>query len=128
MCQVFTSWSGGKDCCLACYKATASGLPVRYLLNMVTEDGQRSRSHGLAGKWLQMQAQAIGIPLIQQPTGDNDYESQFKSAVRALKEEEISAGVFGDIDFEDTGSGLPEYVPKWELCPICLCGEKNRIE
>ncbi|GAI25190.1 unnamed protein product, partial [marine sediment metagenome] len=45
--QVFASWSGGKDSCLACYRAIVSGLKVRYLANTVTEDGKRSRSHGL---------------------------------------------------------------------------------
>ena len=46
----FGSWSGGKDCCLACYRAITSGLKVSYLVNMVTEDGERSRSHGLAAR------------------------------------------------------------------------------
>ncbi len=97
--RAFTSWSGGKDCCVACYRAAVSGIQIRYLLNMVTEDGQQSRSHGLSAKWLQMQAKAIGIPLIQQPTTSANYEAQFKSTLLALKQEGITAGVFGDIDF-----------------------------
>lgn len=44
---VFVSWSGGKDSCLAGYRAVAGGLKVRYLANTVTEDGRRSRRHGL---------------------------------------------------------------------------------
>ena len=39
--RVFTSWSGGKDSCLACFRAARNNLEVRYLANMVTEDGQR---------------------------------------------------------------------------------------
>jgi diphthine-ammonia ligase len=97
--KAFVSWSGGKDCCLACHHATADGLRIRYLLNMVTEDGQRSRSHGLATRWLQMQAQAIGIPLMQRQATTANYESEFKRALLALKKEGITAGVFGDIDF-----------------------------
>ena len=61
----FGSWSGGKDCCLACFRAINSGLKVSYLVNMVNADGERSRSHGLAARWLQMQSQAMHIPLIQ---------------------------------------------------------------
>lgn len=40
--SVFVSWSGGKDSCFACYQAMSGGLAVRYLLNMVTEDGKQS--------------------------------------------------------------------------------------
>ena len=61
--QVLASGSGGKDSCFVCYRATVSGLKVRYLLNMGTEDGKRSRTHGLSSELLQMQSQVIGIPL-----------------------------------------------------------------
>ena len=97
--QVFVSWSGGKDSCLAAYLATKAGLEVRYLANTVSEDGQLSRSHGLSAEVLKLQAQAIGIPLIQQKTGKNSYEADFKTLLRNLKQEGITGGVFGDIDF-----------------------------
>jgi len=99
--QVFVSWSGGKDSCFACYQAIAGGLKVRYLLNMVTEDGKRSWTHGLSAKMLQMQSQATGIPLLQRRTTMANYEVDFKNALLALKQEGISGGVFGDIDFEE---------------------------
>ncbi|MDD5038453.1 MAG: diphthine--ammonia ligase [Dehalococcoidales bacterium] len=121
--QAFVSWSGGKDCCLACQRAITSGLNVRYLVNMVTEDGQRSRSHGLAAKWLQMQSQAMGIPLVQRQTTHSTYEAEFKRAIRDLKLEGITAGVFGDIDFNAhlewiervcSAAGIKPYLPLWE--------------
>lgn len=117
------SWSGGKDCCLACYRTIASGIRLRYLLNMVTEDGQRSRSHGLAAKWLQIQAQAIGIPLIQRPTTRTNYEAEFKRALLGLKQEGVTTGVFGDIDFNAhrewiervcSEMGMEFRLPLWE--------------
>jgi len=37
--HAFVSWSGGKDCCLAYYHTVINGLMVRFLVNMVTEDG-----------------------------------------------------------------------------------------
>ncbi len=98
---VFTSWSGGKDCCLACYRAVARGLSVRYLANMVAEDGKRSYSHGLAPRVLEAQAQAIGIPLIQQRARRDNYEAEFKKMLLSLKEEGVSGGVFGDIDLDE---------------------------
>ena len=99
--QVFASWSGGKDICLACYLATINGLKVRYLANTVTEDGKRSCSHGLSAELLQVQSQAMGIPLVQRRTTRDNYEAEFKSMLCALKQEGIRGGVFGDIDFNE---------------------------
>ena len=99
--QVFASWSGGKDCCLACYRAVVNGLKVRYLANMVTEDGKRSCSHGLSAEVLQVQSQAIGIPLVQRRTTRGNYEAEFKNMLRTFKQEGIGGGVFGDIDFNE---------------------------
>lgn len=99
--QVFASWSGGKDSCLACYRAIDSGLKVRYLANTVTEDGKRSRSHGLPAKVIQVQSEAVGIPLVQRRTTWDNYEAEFKSMLRTFKQEGVNGGVFGDIDFEE---------------------------
>ncbi|MBI2869502.1 MAG: diphthine--ammonia ligase [Chloroflexi bacterium] len=130
--QAFTSWSGGKDCCLACYRASSSGLQIRYLVNMMTDDGQRSRSHGLATRWLQMQAEALGIPLVQRAAGNDDYEAQFKGVLRALKQDGITAGVFGDIDFNAhrewvervcADAGIKPYLPLWQENQAALMRE-----
>ena len=122
MTQVFASWSGGKDSCLACYLAANSGLKVQYLANTVTEDGERSRSHGLSSEAMRIQSEAIGITLVQQPTTNNNYETEFKKMILNLKKEEISGGVFGDIDFNEhrhwiervcQETGITPYLPLW---------------
>jgi diphthine-ammonia ligase len=97
---VFASWSGGKDCCLACYRAISSGFDVRYLANMVGEDGKRSYSHGLAPRILEVQARAIGIPLVRKRARRDNYEERFKELLGSFKKEGISGGVFGDIDLD----------------------------
>ena len=99
--QVFTSWSGGKDSCLACYQARVGGSEIRYLLNMITEDGNRSWTHGQSAELLQAQSQAIGIPLIQRQTTMANYETEFKNALLSLKQGGVTGGVFGDIDLEE---------------------------
>ena len=120
--QVFTSWSGGKDSCFACYQASASGLKVRYLVNMITEDGKRSWTHGLSAELLQMQSQAIGIPLVQRRTTMANYETEFKDMLLALKRQGVRGGVFGDIDLEEhrqwiervcQQAGIIPYLPLW---------------
>ena len=123
---VFTSWSGGKDCCLACYRAVARGLKVRYLANMVAEDGKRSYSHGLAPRVLEAQAQAIGIPLIQQRARRNNYEAEFKKMLLSLKEEGISGGVFGDIDLDEHRQWIERVCGDVAVTPyLPLWGEKQ---
>jgi diphthine-ammonia ligase len=122
--QAFVSWSGGKDGCLSCYRAEEEGIKVRFLLNMIREDGTRSRSHGLAVGILQLQAQALGIPLVQRQASWDDYEEQFKDALRGFKTEGVDSGIFGDIDFNEHRAwvdrvcgetGLTPRLPLWGL-------------
>jgi len=121
---VFISWSGGKDSCFADYLATKNGFEARYLANMVTRDGKRSRSHGISADIIKMQAQAMGIPLAQQPTDTADYEDNYKKLLRKFKAEGINDGIFGDIDFNAhlewinrvcAESGMTPHLPLWEM-------------
>jgi len=122
MSDVFVSWSGGKESSLACYKAKTNGLTPSYLLNMTSEDGSKSRTHGLAREVLSLQAEAIGIPLIQRKTSWKNYEDNFKKTVLELKEKGTEGGVFGDIDLEEHRRwvkrvckeiGIRAYLPLW---------------
>lgn len=122
--EVFVSWSGGKDSCLACYLATTEGLKVRYLASMITEDGKRSWTHGQSPEILQVQARAMGIPLIQQRTTRANYEAEFKNMVRNLKQDRVKGGVFGDIDLEEhrewvervcRQAGVTAHLPLWGM-------------
>ena len=99
MLKAFASWSGGKDCCLALYRAKKEDLDIRYLFNMVSEDGKRSRSHGMRADVIKKQAEALGIPIVQQRTVDETYEAVFVKAIKDFKKQGIDVGVFGDIDF-----------------------------
>jgi diphthine-ammonia ligase len=76
--KVFSSWSGGKECALATYKAISQGHEVLYLLNFISENGERSRSHGTKASVLALQAEVIGIPIIQIKTSWENYEENFK--------------------------------------------------
>jgi diphthine-ammonia ligase len=120
--KVFSSWSGGKECALATHKAISQGHEVLYLLNFVSEDGERSRSHGIKASVVALQADAIGIPLIQVKTSWEDYEENFKKAVGELKNKGIEGGVFGDMDLEEhrewvervcSEVGIKAFLPLW---------------
>lgn len=99
--KAFISWSGGKESCLSCYEIMQSkSMEVSYLLNMISEDGRRSRSHGIGVALLRAQSEAMGIPILQVRSSWEDYEKGFKRAILELKEKGIEAGIFGDIDLE----------------------------
>jgi len=94
------SWSGGKDGCLALYKAAQGGYEVSHLLNFVSSIDDRVRFHGTRAKLVQLQAEALGVKLVQKETTGEAYEEEFKGAVRELIPDGIEGMVFGDIYFQ----------------------------
>jgi len=95
------SWSGGKDSCFACYKAILNGYDVSYLVNFISKEYRRVSFHGTEAKLIQLQAEAIGIPLLQKETTWNGYEREFKDAVRSLIPDGVEGMVFGDIYLQE---------------------------
>ena len=116
--KLFSSWSGGKDCALATYKAISQGHEVLYLVNFISEDGERTRSHGIKASALALQAEAIGIPLIQRKTSWENYEENFKKVVRELKDKGIEGGVFGDIDLEEHREWVERVCTELEIMAL----------
>ena len=123
MLKVFTSWSGGKDCCLALYRAKTAGMDVRYLANMVTEDSKHSCSHGISAAVIKRQAEALRIPIAQRRTTSETYEAEFIKLLKDFRRDGIEGGVFGDIDFmphrewiEKVGAaaGVTPHLPLWQ--------------
>jgi diphthine-ammonia ligase len=122
-CSFFCSWSGGKDSCLALYKAIQNGGIPKALLTMLTEDGERTRSHGLPVDVVQCQAKALGIQLVVRKSSWNDYEENFLSAISKFKRDGVEYGVFGDIDLEPhlqwvervcSSVAIQPYEPLWK--------------
>jgi diphthine-ammonia ligase len=126
------SWSGGKDSCLALYRAITAGAEPSVLLSMLREDGARSRSHGLPPALLEAQATSLGIPLVTRTASWAAYESVFVAALRELQASGVEAGVFGDIDIEEhrlweervcAAAGLEAHLPLWQADRLALLGE-----
>lgn len=97
--KAIASWSGGKDSCLACYRAMQQGYDVKLLLNFISRESKRGCFHGIEGRLLKFQADLIGIPLEQKEVSPDmeKYEEEFKAAVTQLRGKDIGAMVFGDI-------------------------------
>lgn len=99
--RVFVSWSGGKDSCLALYRALKAGFKIEFLFSMLGEDGLTSRSHGLRKEVLDAQAKAIGIPIVYGKASWDAYEEEFEKVIKDLRSLGIEGGVFGDINLQE---------------------------
>jgi len=72
--SALVSWSGGKDSCLALWRARQSGMQISRLITALDEGGQRARSHGVPPDLLQAQADALGVPQAFYSTSWQQYE------------------------------------------------------
>jgi diphthine-ammonia ligase len=124
----FASWSGGKDSCLALYKALRNGMDVKLLLNTITEDGMYSRSHGIRAEVLKKQAEAIGIEIIQIKTSWENYEENYLQTLLRLKELGYSQGIFGDIDLEEHRTWIERVCEKAKIVPVLPLWKMKREE
>ncbi|MES3025737.1 MAG: diphthine--ammonia ligase [Pseudomonadota bacterium] len=120
--KALVSWSGGKDSCLALWRARASGTEIALLITAMDEAGQKSRSHGIPPALLAAQAHAIGAPLTFYDTSWTSYEEKFIGVLGAARADGISQAIFGDIDllahreWEEkvcAAAGLEACLPLW---------------
>ena len=125
--KAFVSWSGGKETSLAFYKARQNqGLKIACLLNMTSVDGKHSRTHRVSSGLLRLQAQALGIPIIQRKASWATYEEEFKKAVLDLKKGDIRAGVFGDIDLEEHRQWVERVCKELAILPVFPLWQRKR--
>lgn len=118
------SWSGGKDSCFAFMQAIQQNYIPQTLLNVLNEEGEISRSHGIPSKILQAQANALNLPIHLISSSWNEYEKKFTEALRLLKAEYgAQFAVFGDIDLQAhkdweekvcSNAGLTAFLPIWK--------------
>jgi len=121
--RTLCSFSGGKDSCLALWRAQRAGFEVRTLLAMFDESGDRSRSHAIPLAVMQRQADALGLDLMTRSAGWKQYETVFVDALRELRGLGHEVAVFGDIDLEAhrqweervcAAAGVRAWLPLWQ--------------
>jgi uncharacterized protein (TIGR00290 family) len=114
--KVFISWSGGKDCSLAYYRAQRDGLDVHCLASMITEGTERLWPHHLTPEVLSLQAEAMDVPLILRRATAETYAEKYRQMLKDFRAEGLSGGVFGDVSI---GNGLAEEHRRW-VDDVCL--------
>lgn len=122
--NILCSWSGGKDSCFALMQACQSGYTPKVLLNVLNEEGQISRSHGIPSAILQAQAAAICLPIHLISSSWQEYETRFITALKKLTQTyTLTHAVFGDIDLQAhrdweekvcAEAGLTAVLPLWQ--------------
>jgi len=117
--KLFASWSGGKDCMLALYRTLNQNQHyITHLVNMCDIDTQQSRSHGLTSNLIKLQAQSIGIEIIQEGTDFKGYERNLKRVINNLKSKGVEGGVFGDIYLKAHRDWIERVCGELEITPF----------
>lgn len=126
------SFSGGKDSTLALDRARRDGLDIAFLFNIYERSSGRVRFHGVRASLIASQADSLGIPLIQDATHPDDYETVLLRILDRLRDEDIGGIIFGNIHLADirawyedrvTARGFRHIEPLWGERPVDLVRE-----
>jgi len=118
--KILMAWSSGKDSALALDAVLADErLEVVSLLTTVTAEYDRVSMHGVREELLDMQADALGLPLckvtIRPDASNDDYESRMAAALDPFCRQGVSAVAFGDVFLADVRKYREEKLAKAHL-------------
>jgi uncharacterized protein (TIGR00290 family) len=120
------SFSGGKDSCLALWRAQQQGIDVRTLLVMFEESGSRSRSHALPLALIERQAKALQLDLVTRNATWTSYESVFVATLRELRAQGHEVAVFGDIDLQAHRDWEEKVCAAADIRPVLPLWQQDR--
>lgn len=126
--RAIMSWSSGKDSAFALHEARCgSEVEIVGLLTTVNEEHERVAMHGVREKLLDMQADALGLPLIKvhlpNPCTNEIYEERMEEACGKILRQGVRHMVFGDLYLEDIRQyredrlkpvGIEAVFPLWQ--------------
>jgi diphthamide synthase len=120
---VWCSWSGGKDSALALHETMRAGAKPRFLVAMLTEGGERSRSHGLSRGLLAAQAAAVGLPIRFGAATWAGYREELLRVMREGVAASVRApGFSATSTWTTTASGKRGFAPRWAWRRCCRFG------
>jgi uncharacterized protein (TIGR00290 family) len=126
------SWSGGKDSCLALWRAQGDGANVTHLLTALDETGLRTRSHGVTKELICAQGMSLGMQNTFISASWQDYEMRFIDQLSLLHSQGVRNAIFGDIDliahreWEElvcSKAGLTAVLPLWNEDRLAMVHE-----
>ena len=133
--RVAVLYSGGKDSNYALHWALEQGFEVKYLVSMVSESDESYMYHVPNIHLTELQARAIGIPLVKGFTsGEKEKEVEdMKAVLEGLKIEGVVAGALASeyqerrVDRVAEELGLKSFAPAWHRDPVDYMRELIRI-
>ncbi len=125
--KVLLSWSSGKDAAYALHRLRRDpNLEVVGLLSTVNAAADRVAMHAVRRSLLELQAEAVGVPLLvaplPSPCSNEAYEAAMTSALAEARALGVEAVAFGDIFLEDVRryreermrqTGMATLFPLW---------------
>jgi diphthine-ammonia ligase len=125
--RAMVSWSGGKDCFLAWHRVKEQ-FDMVGLLTIMTEDGARSRSHGLRPELLRRQASLLDLPHLTENASWVDYESAFARLLSRARALGVSHVIFGDIYPEENRAWAESICSQQSMAAVePLFGEPTQL-
>jgi uncharacterized protein (TIGR00290 family) len=131
--KAFFNWSGGKDSALALYHAQNDKYySIERLLTNINGKHRRISMHGVREELLELQAEAIGLPLqkiiLPKEPSMQEYESRMKENLEKLKEEKFTHAFFGDIFLEDLKKYREEQLAKVGISCVFPLWKRDTVE
>ena len=131
--KAFFNWSGGKDSALALYHAQKDKhFSIEKLLTNINGKHRRISMHGVREELLELQAEAIGLPLqkivLPEEPSMQEYENKMKDVVEALQREKFTHGFFGDIFLEDLKKYREEQLSKVNISCVFPLWKRDTVE
>ncbi|KUH33482.1 hypothetical protein APY94_05825 [Thermococcus celericrescens] len=124
--RVAVLYSGGKDSNYALHWALEQGFEVKYLVSMVSESDESYMYHVQNIHLTELQAKAIGIPLVKGFTsGEKEREVEdMKVVLEGLRIDGVVAGALASeyqkkrVDRVAEELGIESFAPAWHRDPV----------
>ena len=135
--KAWIAWSSGKDSAWALHTVRKTGeVNVVALLTTLNCDYARVAMHAVRENLVEMQAGAVGLPLVKVPIPaqcrNQDYEQAMSSVMERARAEGVFHIVFGDLFLEDirayrekhlAACGMKAVFPLWRKDTCLLAKE-----
>ena len=122
----FVSWSGGKDSCLALFRAMSQGYKPKMLFTMFSIENDVSSAHRLNEDIIKAQVNALALESTIGRAKFEDYETVFVRNLEAFKSQDIQYGIFGDIDLDEHRKWEETVCEKAQMTAVLPLWQEDR--
>ena len=122
----FVSWSGGKDSCLALFRAMSQGYKPKMLFTMFSIENDVSSAHRLNEDIIKAQVNALDLESTIGRAKFEDYEAVFVRNLESFKSQDIQYGIFGDIDLDEHRKWEETVCEKAQMTAVLPLWQEDR--